>query len=178
MLLSHILPNAVPSPCQVLASGFGMEPGVSPGPRPPQILNSHPGALWGVPGGLWWFGDRIVDATEGSMCDARGVSPSSELNACFVCSCHPPRGGWCVCCRSTVSTGRLHPLRGFHVRPINHVFCMESPDPRGGSRNPDLGAGFPLRCFQRLSRPTIATRQCHWRDNRNTRGSSTPVLSY
>ena len=33
-----------------------------------------------------------------------------------------------------------------------------------------LEGGFPLRCFQRLSRPTIATRQCHWRDNRNTRG--------
>ena len=41
-----------------------------------------------------------------------------------------------------------------------------------------LGRGFPLRCFQRLSCPNIATRQCHWRDNRNTRGSSTPVLSY
>ena len=32
VLLSHILSNAVPSPCQVLASGFGMMPGVSPGP--------------------------------------------------------------------------------------------------------------------------------------------------
>src|SRR3989304_6229309 len=41
-----------------------------------------------------------------------------------------------------------------------------------------LEARFPLRCFQRLSLPNIATRQCHWRDNRNTRGSSTPVLSY
>ncbi len=35
-----------------------------------------------------------------------------------------------------------------------------------------LEARFPLRCFQRLSLPNIATRQCHWRDNRNTRGSS------
>jgi len=41
-----------------------------------------------------------------------------------------------------------------------------------------LGARFPLRCFQRLSLPNIATRQCRWHDNRNTRGSSTPVLSY
>ena len=41
-----------------------------------------------------------------------------------------------------------------------------------------LEASFPLRCFQRLSLPNIATRQCHWRDNRNTRGSFTPVLSY
>ena len=32
VLLSHILSGAVPSPCQALASGFGMGPGVSPGP--------------------------------------------------------------------------------------------------------------------------------------------------
>ena len=41
-----------------------------------------------------------------------------------------------------------------------------------------LQASFPLRCFQRLSLPHIATLQCHWRDNRYTRGASTPVLSY
>lgn len=41
-----------------------------------------------------------------------------------------------------------------------------------------LGTSFPLRCFQRLSLPHIATRRCHWRDNRYTRGVSTPVLSY
>ena len=45
-------------------------------------------------------------------------------------------------------------------------------------RNPNLGAGFPLRCFQRLSLPNVANRPCHWRDNRHTRGSSTQVLSY
>jgi hypothetical protein len=38
--------------------------------------------------------------------------------------------------------------------------------------------GFPLRCFQRLSRPHIATLLCRWRDNRSTRGVSIPVLSY
>ena len=38
--------------------------------------------------------------------------------------------------------------------------------------------GFPLRCFQRLSRPHIATLQCGWRHNRSTRGASIPVLSY
>ena len=41
-----------------------------------------------------------------------------------------------------------------------------------------LETSFPLRCFQRLSLPHLATRQCHWRDNRCTRGASTPVLSY
>ena len=46
------------------------------------------------------------------------------------------------------------------------------------ARNPYLGAGFPLRCFQRLSLPNVANRPCRWRDNRHTRGSSTQVLSY
>ena len=46
------------------------------------------------------------------------------------------------------------------------------------SGTPYLGGGFPLRCFQRLSLPNIATRLCGWRHNRSTRGSSIPVLSY
>ena len=37
-----------------------------------------------------------------------------------------------------------------------------------GSGKSHLKASFPLRCFQRLSLPNVATRQCHWRDNRNT----------
>ena len=41
-----------------------------------------------------------------------------------------------------------------------------------------LEAGFPLRCFQRLSDPNVATRLCCWRNNRSTIGSSIPVLSY
>jgi hypothetical protein len=43
---------------------------------------------------------------------------------------------------------------------------------------PNLGVGFPLICFQRLSRPDLATRRCGWRHNRYTRGPSVPVLSY
>ena len=42
----------------------------------------------------------------------------------------------------------------------------------------NLEAGFPLRCFQWLSLPYIATQPCHWRDNWYTRGTSIPVLSY
>ena len=41
-----------------------------------------------------------------------------------------------------------------------------------------LQARFPLRCFQRLSLPYVATRRCDWRHNRYTSGTSTPVLSY
>ncbi len=38
-----------------------------------------------------------------------------------------------------------------------------------------LEASFPLRCFQRLSLPHLATGQCHWHDNPNTSGAFTPV---
>ena len=77
---------------------------------------------------------------------------------------------------SPVSTGQLHPLQGFHIQPINHVFYMGAHTQ--SARNANLGAGFPLRCFQRLSLPNVANRQRHWRDDRHTRGSSTQVLSY
>ena len=42
----------------------------------------------------------------------------------------------------------------------------------------NLGAGFALRCFQRLSNPHLGTRRCSWRNNRYARGMSNTVLSY
>ena len=72
----------------------------------------------------------------------------------------------------TISTGKLHALPHLHTRPINVVVF------HGSQGNARFEVGFPLRCFQRLSRPYIATRQCHCSDNRNTRGTSIPVLSY
>src|SRR5204863_8847012 len=76
-----------------------------------------------------------------------------------------------------ISTGKLRALPHFHIRPINHVVYVGS---SGALRlgTPNLEGGFPLRCFQRLSRPNIATRRCRWRDNRNTIGSSNSVLPY
>ena len=71
-----------------------------------------------------------------------------------------------------ISTGKLHALPHFHTQPINVVVS------HGSQGRISFEAGFPLRCFQRLSLPNIATRLCRWRDNRSTRGSSTPVLSY
>ena len=41
-----------------------------------------------------------------------------------------------------------------------------------------LGAGFPLRCRQRLSLPDLATQRCRSADNWHTSGPSSPVLSY
>ena len=46
------------------------------------------------------------------------------------------------------------------------------------ARNPNLGDGFPLRCFQRLSDPQAANQQRFWRNDWRTVAASTPVLSY
>src|SRR4029078_10163149 len=76
-----------------------------------------------------------------------------------------------------ISMGKLHALPRVHIPPINHVVYVGS---SGVLRlgTPYLEGGFPLRCFQRLSRPDIATRRCGWRHNRNTSGPSNSVLSY
>ena len=79
VLLSHRVAPVVPSALAGLASGFGMGPGVSPPPWPPQHCEpphrTHPGGLvlvWshGAPvvGGLW--GVREPD----SGCETRCVS--------------------------------------------------------------------------------------------------------
>ena len=41
-----------------------------------------------------------------------------------------------------------------------------------------IQVGFPLRCFQRLSLPYLATQLCSWQNNWYTRGMSNSVLSY
>ena len=71
-----------------------------------------------------------------------------------------------------ISTGQLNALLRLHLLPINQVVFLDS------SGRAHLEGGFPLRCFQRLSLPHIATLQCCWRNNRSTRGVSIPVLSY
>ena len=74
-----------------------------------------------------------------------------------------------------ISIGQLHILLCLHLRPINVVVSHE-PYPKG--RRSSLAAGFALRCFQRLSRPYVATQRCSWQNNWYTRGMSIPVLSY
>ncbi len=58
-----------------------------------------------------------------------------------------------------ISTPRLNTLLCVHLVPINLVIFEETTIPH-------LRAGFPLRCFQRLSIPYIATLRCHGRDSR------------
>ena len=76
----------------------------------------------------------------------------------------------------TISTGQLHTLLHFHLRPIYQVVFL-GPYLMKSERS-HLRGSFTLRCFQRLSRPYIATQLCPWQDNWCTRGTSIPVLSY
>ena len=71
-----------------------------------------------------------------------------------------------------ISAARLNASLRSHLRPIDVVVS------HGPPRTPHLGAGFALRCLQRLSLPDAATRRCVWRRNRCTVGPSGPVLSY
>ena len=73
------------------------------------------------------------------------------------------------------SINQLNTLPCLHLWPINVVVSHGSYLKR---RKSHLEGGFALRCFQRLSRPYVATRLCPWQNNRCTRGMSIPVLSY
>ena len=65
-LLSHPVPRAVPSAQTGLASGFGMEPGVSPSLWPPKLYGDD------VTGQARpYLGNRIVDANR--FAHTRGV---------------------------------------------------------------------------------------------------------
>ena len=85
----------------------------------------------------------------------------------------------CTNCRSSpraISTDQLHTLLRFHLLPINQIVFL-GPYSIKDERS-HLRGSFTLRCFQRLSRPYIATQLCPWQDNWCTRGTSIPVLSY
>jgi hypothetical protein len=83
----------------------------------------------------------------------------------------------CVDKSSAISTSQLHMLPCFHIWPINPVISW-GPPTRKSVRISHLEAGFPLRCFQRLSLPDVANQPCPWQNNWHTRGQSIPVLSY
>ena len=77
---------------------------------------------------------------------------------------------------STVSTAPLKTFLPLHARPINLVVFQGSHSTK--ECNTHLEGGFPLRCFQRLSLPHLATQRWNERSNWITRGGSLPILSY
>ena len=97
VLLSHTLSGAVPSPCQALAPGFGMGPGVSPGPWPPQILGYRPGnggfppACGGSGTGQWTLLLLTDRAREVVLpVRLRGALPGPAPHAPRACGCGLP----------------------------------------------------------------------------------------
>ena len=99
----------------------------------------------------------------------------------------------CVCSLELLLSNKLY---GYRIKPYEQLVSVSLTSHNAST--PDLStswsrttlqgdlvsgksyleASFPLRCFQRLSLPHIATLLCRWRDNRITRGASIPVLSY
>ena len=105
----------------------------------------------------------------------RGLYSGCGCFACLFC-CSPV--GWVL-----FSVGPLVPVgsrapRGASTSGLSTRSSGGGLSPHGGAWKPHLGAGFPLRCFQRLSLPNVANQPCTWRYNWHTRGSSIPVLSY
>ena len=70
-----------------------------------------------------------------------------------------------------ISMPRLNRLLCVHLAPINVIIS------HGSITIPHLRGGFPLRCFQRLSGPNIATLRCPWQGSRYNRGPFVLVLS-
>ena len=89
---------------------------------------------------------------------------------------------WNAQCYGVKPHGPLVPVSLRHYCPstpgLSTWWSATTLEGAQGPGRSHLQACFPLRCFQRLSLPYIATRQCDWRHNRYTSGTSTPVLSY
>jgi hypothetical protein len=117
--------------------------------------------------------------TEGDCMRPRAFSSSVFTRSYRACHCK--RAG-----RATIAEAIARAIKRLIERlvPVSAGIAPFAPPAyrRGGlprlSARPGFEGGFPLRCFQRLSRPHIATRRCGWRHNRYTRGASIPVLSY
>ncbi len=161
---------AVPSPKQGLTSVFGMGTGVAP-------------ALWtvGKPSAARGHAFTQLIAQEIRRIFATEYLSRLERLVYIVCSCVSRH-------MSDQPIQLVKPHERLVLVSSTH-YCastsnlsnssswsaLQGTEVPGRSR---LEAGFPLRCFQRLSNPNVATRLCHWRDNRSTIGSSIPVLSY
>ena len=132
VLLSHTLSSAVPSPRPGLS--FRVRKGTG------RLTWAMAAANLGLSAGKQGVSRRRV-AVRGpdNGRDSLLLTDRARVRTCSLCAfagpCrvlrHTPPGRVDVGCLSTISTGRLHPSRGFHVRPINHVFCMGSSAARG-----------------------------------------------
>ena len=113
---------------------------------------------------------RIREASLWRVCRPRSQTRTSDEERVAV-----------IASKLKEAIGRLVPL-GYAHRCASTCGLSTWSSPTALSlvraRSVHLGAGFALRCLQRLSVPHIATRRCSWRHNRYTSGASDSVLSY
>jgi hypothetical protein len=79
VLLSHRVAPAVPSALRVLASGFGMCPGVSLALWPPKLWYQHHPNVSGV----WWSRLHVAPVSGPGGVGCRGVRVCVVLYVCF-----------------------------------------------------------------------------------------------
>ena len=171
-LLSHAVARILPSALAGLTSGFGMGPGVPPPllsptnpafPSPRSHLAMGRCLFWPVPKTdprqTWRWPYRLIRLKPNRIRKLtihkvkwRRLSPRAlvRVRLAHCCPYTSRLSSW----SSTSALTRL-PCEGIYLED-----------------------GFPLRCFQRLSSPDLATQRCRWHDNWHTSGPSTPVLSY
>ena len=135
VLLSHTLSSAVPSPRPGLSfrvrKGTGRLTWAMTTAKPIQRPTGRTGGRQRNQPRFrsWRSGNRTTDANKNASI-FRLVTTRNSI------PCHPtrnhhrtrpdPTSGSESVPRSPVSTGRLHPSRGFHLRPIEHVFNMRA----------------------------------------------------
>ena len=83
------------------------------------------------PGGRWHVAVREPDNGREFVPWTKRMLPAGGTSRRTQYGQHQKQHGVLCDCLSPVSTGQLHPLRGFHVRPIDHVFCMGGRAARG-----------------------------------------------
>ena len=142
--------------------------------RGPTLPRSDPRSTIGAEG----LNDRVRDGN--------GWTPFALLTGeCFYLSQHDGLTHHSLLVQITIrSQGALGRLVLVGSAPYDASTASLSPGRLpgtfGGLRpgRAHLEGGFPLRCFQRFSRPHVATQRCRWHDNWYTSGASIPVLSY
>ena len=131
---------------------------------PPDLLRSTIGAR----GLNFWVRNGTRCASPAMVADQQGVFLYQRVfsRALRAAQCDVKFKGFKITHQSNIlkkrrarpiSNARLNALQHLHLHPINLVVYKGS-----YRRKTHLGMGFPLRCFQRLSRPDSATGQCYW----------------
>ena len=181
VLLFRSLVGAVPLALGGLASGFGMGPGVSP-----------PAVAAGTVVGLWCAALVAGPPRVGGW---GGLVLGCVVDAGFGFAARPGAlGRWCGCvgvwvcgsCRP-ISTGRLSPLPGLHLRPIDPVVHWGPSTTPGGlcgdlvlevvSRL-DAFSGYPSRTWPTSGAPGGTTGAPEVRPSRSSRtGDGSPQVS-